>query len=340
MKVVMVTGSYPPDTCGVGDFTAHLVEMLLTQGIGVEVVSNENWVANNAFCIKKRISSLKPDIVHIQYPTIGYGTGLAPQLISCMRPCIITLHEISQTHILRRVALLPFSLCSQHIVFTNSYEREYALRWTPWIADRSSVISIGSSMPIGCQERDRDLEEVVYFGIIRPDKGLEDIITLASLIKKDCLKIRIRIIGKPHPKYPDYFQMIYLQSKDLPIVWNLDLTESAVVDLLSRSRIAYVPFPDGASERRSSLFALLSNGVNAITTKGSHTPPEMDRAVLYARTPKEALHLIQKLSGQNELQVRLRHDAVAFVNNYSWESIAAKHIELYKSILAANNKTC
>jgi glycosyltransferase involved in cell wall biosynthesis len=335
MKVVMVTGSYPPDTCGVGDFTAHLVEVLLTQGIGVEVVSNEKWVANKAFYIRKRISSLKPDIVHIQYPTIGYGTGLAPQLISCMRPCIITLHEISQTHILRRVALLPFSMCSQHIIFTNSYERGYALRWTPWISSRSSVIPIGSSMAIGYQNRDRDLEEIVYFGIIRPDKGLEDIITLALLIKENDLKIRIRIIGKPHPKYPDYFQMIYRQSKDLPIMWNLGLTEGAVVDLLSRSLIAYVPFPDGASERRSSLFALMSNGVNTITTKCSHTPPEMDRAVLYASTPKEALHLIQKLSGQNELQVRLRHEAVAFVNNYSWESIAAKHIELYKLFLAA-----
>jgi glycosyltransferase involved in cell wall biosynthesis len=61
----------------------------------------------------------------------------------------------------------------------------------------------------------------------------------------------------------------------------------------------------------------------------------MDRAVLYASTPNEALHLIQKLSGQNELQARLRHEAVAFVNNYSWESIAAKHIELYKLFLSA-----
>jgi len=331
----MVTGSYPPDTCGVGDFTAHLVETLLAQGIGVEVVSNENWGLNNAFCIKKRITSLNPDIVHIQYPTIGYETGLAPQLLSCVRPCVITLHEISQTHILRRLALLPFSIRSQHIVFTNYYEREYTLRWTPWISNRSSVIPIGSSMAIGSQDRDRDLEEIVYFGIIRPDKGLEDIITLASIIKKERLKIRIRIIGKPHPKYPEYFQMIYLQAKDLPIMWNLGLTESSVVDLLSRSRIAYVPFPDGASERRSSLFALLANGVNTITTKGSHTPPEMDKAVLYASTPKEALQLIQKLSGQNQLQMRLRYEAFAFVNNYSWESIAAKHVELYKLILNA-----
>ena len=332
----MVTGSYPPDTCGVGDFTAHLVQALLKQGVDVDVVYSQRWGLRGLANVQKRITALSPDIVHMQYPTIGYGASLAPQLLSLWNRCIITIHEISQTHILRRLSLLPFSVRSHHIIFTNAYERKYALRWIPWIADRSSIVPIGSSMEIGHQNQEKDLIEVVYLAIIRPDKGLEQIIDLASLIKDRKLDVRIRVIGKPHPKYPDFFHRMYQQSKNLPILWNLDLPDKTVVDLLARSQAGYLPFPDGASERRSSLFALLVNGVVTVTTKGAHTPPEMDKAVGYADTPQVALQLIQKIITEKGYQEQLRQGAYRFVKYYSWESIAEKHIEIYRMILNRN----
>jgi glycosyltransferase involved in cell wall biosynthesis len=192
-------------------------------------------------------------------------------------------------------------------------------------------------MEAGHQDRERDLAEVIYFAIIRPDKGLEQVIALAALIKNRNLAFRIRVIGRPHPKYPDYFHRMYELSKDLPILWDIGLPDNAVRDLFSRSQAGYLPFPDGASERRSSLFALLVNGVVTVTTKGAHTPPEMDKAVGYADTPQEALQLIQRIIAEKEYQEQLRQGAYSFINNYTWESIAEKHIEIYRMILN-NNK--
>lgn len=333
MKVTMITGSYPPDTCGVGDYTSHLVETLRVQGITVDIVSKENWDLKNIANIARRISKIKADIMHIQYPTVGFGAKLSPQLLSLIFPCIVTLHEISQAHIIRRLSLYPFSFRSKHIIFTSTLERDYALRWSPWIFNHCSVIPIGSNIRIRKQDFRRDIKEIVYFGLIRPQKGLEDVFFLASLIKQLSLGYGIRIIGKRHPKFIDYYDELYRRSKALPIIWDVDLSESAVAEVLSRSRIAYVPFPDGVSARRGSLLALLANGVATITTRGTHTPPQMERVVEFAQNPEQALQLIQRIASDNEHRRRLINNGLTYASNFTWEAIATKHVEVYEKVI-------
>jgi glycosyltransferase involved in cell wall biosynthesis len=254
-------------------------------------------------------------------------------MLSLLLPCVITLHEISQQHILKQISLLPFSMRSLHVIFTNIYEQNFALRWVPWIRNRSSVIPIGSYIGVTDHEGHRDVEEIVNFGLIRPNKGLEDVLALAALSQKQKLNFRFRILGKPLPKYMGYFLSLQNQSISLPITWDIGLSESAIAQLLSRSRVAYMPFPDGASERRSSLLALLANGVATITTRGMHTPPTLDDAVYYVRGPEQAMLAIQKINSDRDLRARLSKNGRIFANGYTWETIAARHIALYKKIL-------
>jgi len=78
MKIALITGSYPPETCGIGDYAAQLAGALRQKGVIVEVISNRDWRLSAVSSIVKTIQSAKPDIVHIQYPGVGFGKKLTP----------------------------------------------------------------------------------------------------------------------------------------------------------------------------------------------------------------------------------------------------------------------
>jgi len=332
MKVALVTGSYPPDVCGVGDYSRGLVMAMQGLDIDVNVISGADWGVVDVGSITKRIDLVKPDVIHIQYPTVGYGWGLAPQALSLVRPGVVTLHEVSQSNLLRRISLYSF-LRSKHVVFTSFFERNYALRFAPWILTRSSVIPIGNNIPVGARVKDSELAEIVYFGLIHPKRGIEHVLTLARLIKEAGLSYQVRVIGMPDPRWTSYFEKVRLYSVDLPVRWEIGLSDLTVAELLARSRIAYVPFPDGASERRGSLLALLANGVVTITTLGPHTPRELYGAVEFAQSPKQALQILQNLAADSNRQRRLSAKARAYASRFTWDAIATEHIALYERTL-------
>lgn len=333
----MITGSFPPDVCGVGDYTFCLTNSLKTKGIKIEIITNQSWRIANSGRICNNIKKVRPDIIHVQYPTIGYGSGLAPQALSLRFPCIVTLHEISLAHLLRRISLFPFSIRTKHIIFTSSFERNYALRYAPWIKSFSSVIPIGSNISVGSNNLAKsNLKEIVYFGLIRPNKGLEDVITLASLLKNNSLNLVIRIIGSTDKKCLDYLEKLKADSVDLPVIWELGLPMENIAELLSESVIGYVPYPDGASERRGSLLALLANGVATITTRGSQTPLSLTGVVEFIKSPEEALRSILKLLTDQKSLQDLITKGREYAANFAWDSIASKHIEIYKQMLSGN----
>ena len=334
MKVAMITGSCPPDACGVGDYTFRLVQALSKSGADIEIITKQSWKLTNIRKLAREVSSVSPDLIHIQYPTVGYGSDLGPQILSLLSfPCVVTLHEVSQAHILRRLAMYPFAMDSNALIFTSQFERDYAIKWAPWIVNRSTIIPIGSFISANEREVEKDIREITYFGLIRPNKGIEDVIALGELIRSCSLELSIQIIGAPDPRCHDYFQHLRESSIGLPITWKIGLPEMEVAELLARSQVAYVPFPDGASERRSSLLALLSNGVATITTEGMFTTDDMREVVEFAQTPEEALRIIQKLSLDNDRWIKLINKSRDYAKRYSWNDIALKHLVVYRDVL-------
>ncbi|MHB8845797.1 MAG: glycosyltransferase family 4 protein [Nitrospirota bacterium] len=333
MKIAMLTGSYPPDVCGVGDYTNRLTSALERQGIRTEVIHDADWRLLHAGKVLKRIRSLRADLVHIQYPTVGFGAHLTPQFLSLLTPCIITLHEISQAHVLRRLALYPFSLRSRHIIITTDFDRRYAISRAPWIRRRSSVIPVGSNIVGLDRSGERTRDDIVYFGMIRPERGIEEVLKLASLVKDRGLPFTLRLVGTPHPNANAYFGSLQKRSRGLPVIWDVGLSDEKVAELLAHTRIAYMPFPDGASERRTSLFALLGNGVPTITTKGAATPEALEHAVVISQGPQDAIAAIGRIVSDNRYREELAARARTYARHFSWESIAIQHKELYERLL-------
>ncbi len=92
MRVLIIAGSYPPDKCGVGDYTFHLANALAArQKVEVGVLTNagqvnafydnlvkvfrtvSSWRNKSLLEVRHVVSDFHPDVVHIQYPTQGYG---------------------------------------------------------------------------------------------------------------------------------------------------------------------------------------------------------------------------------------------------------------------------
>jgi glycosyltransferase involved in cell wall biosynthesis len=336
IKVILVTGSYPPDVCGTADYSARLEQSLANIGVEVEIFSGKQWTMRNAQKLVREIRQRNPDIVHVQYPTTGYGWKLGPQTMALLQPNVVTLHEASQGHFLRKLSLYPFTLRAKKIIFTNEYELRFVQRMAPWIVNQSTVIPIGSNIVPTSLSAARNPKTVTYFGLIRPKKGLEEAIELGRQLRQRSRLWKIRIVGIVMPGYEAYSQNLRERSVDLGVQWELGLSGQALSRALSSTDIAYVPFPDGASERRSSLIALLSFGAAVITTKGSHTPTAMRDAVWFATSPGEAASRVEALDSNANQKELLRQQAQAYAKKFDWQHIATAHRAIYQSVLRSS----
>jgi glycosyltransferase involved in cell wall biosynthesis len=334
MKVALVTGPCPPGGCGVGDYTVCLGTALNASGIETRLIASGDWSLRGVFKESRRLREQKFDILHIEYPTIGFGAKLGPQGLSLLQSCVVTIHEASQRHILRKLSLLPFTVRPEHLIFTGPFERRFAMKWAPWIARTSSVIPVGSNIGVVSNNGSRTLSEVVYFGLIAPRKGLEQVLELSMLIKSAGLPLTVRIIGKVLPKYEDFLERLRSQSATLPIIWEHDLREELIAKRLAGSSIAYLPYPDGASERRTTLKAVLQSGLAVITTRGPHTPSNLGAVVRFCQSPEEALTAVRSLIGSPEETLKMAVKAEQYGKGYAWDLIAKLHLEVYDSVLS------
>lgn len=129
-RVLMISGSFPPLQCGVGDSANALAVALAQKGIEINVLTDsaaspslndtdrlkiypeiKEWGIRGTGKLTKRIESFEPDIVHIHYPSKAYGKGLGivftPALLRTRKrkySIVLTLHEFRISHRARRLA--------------------------------------------------------------------------------------------------------------------------------------------------------------------------------------------------------------------------------------------
>ncbi len=338
MKIAFLTGPCPPGECGVGDYVVLLAEALNEIDVRTEIVTVHDWTIVEAIRVHRKLKEF--DVVQIHYPSLGIGTKLGPQLNALLRRSVIVLHEGSQVHILRQLALYPFSVFPKHVVFFSEFERRFGIRWAPWISSITSVIPPPSNIRECEYHGPRDLNEIVAFGLIRPGRGHEQVVQLAELIKLSNAPFRIRVIGTPQSsEFVSYFDGLRANSANLPIVWDSGLSEQQVAERLTRAAIAYLPYPDGAAELRSTLKAALLHKLAIVTTQGRHTPHNLADVVCFAQTPAEALIAIRRIQENPQLQEALSRKAAAYVKDWTWDASARSYARLYEHCLQPGRAT-
>jgi glycosyltransferase involved in cell wall biosynthesis len=317
------------------EYVLRLAAALQELGVRVTLARGERNGRLSACAVAVQARALRPDIVHVQYPMARYGSSLMPHRVAQLPRCrtVVTLHEFSQAHLLRRIAGLAFSRADA-LVFTNAFERAAFGRWYPWSRGRSHVIPIGSNIPWLIAQGPRDRNEVCYFGLIRPDKGLEAFLALARLAADAAPQLGFRVLGAIPLGQSAYCEQMRQAAGELPrLIWDLGRSDEAVAQRLAETGFLYLDYPDGASERRGTLLAALGNGAVVITNRGPQTPPGLESAVRFATGPADALAQVQALRADPTAEANLRRAGREWVKRQAWEVIAAAHRELYAQIL-------
>lgn len=342
----MICGTYPPESCGIGDYLFNIVKELqnkYNEDLDIQFIVNQDWSTRRLFSFIKEVKRIKPDIIHIQYPSQGYGLSFIPHLLSVyFKNTIVTIHEVSHVKLLRRLSLFFFSLRS-NIIFTNDFEYKNFKKLFPWFNKQKNVIPIGSNIIVkenleyrtSSKNQDNNAEEVIYFGQIRPKKGIEDFIEAANLYwkKGDNSSLKFVIMGQVLPAFKEYFGNLQNEIIDIVnIELRINLNEIEIFRNLRNASIAYLPFPDGISERRGSFFAALASNTPVFSTSGSQTTNEIRNLVNIVETPLEFIDKITKEGIQTYQSKIDKVNAVNFLKSHSWENIAAKHFSLYKKL--------
>lgn len=341
MRILFLVDSPSSDSseaCGIGDYTFRLAQELRSSAAEVSVIHRKEWDTIGTFGILRKIQAFNADVVHIQYPTIGYLRGfILPFLTraSLIKKMVLTAHEFSQAHPLRRVCVNILASTSMATIFPTSYEQNAFLASHPKLANSTFVIPIGSNISPSQDivVREWQPSSVIYFGQIRPDKGIEEFIKLVEYASVKPGNYEFTIVGTPHPRHQNYYQSIRRNTSKLPINWSVGLAEKEVGKIMSSAMYAYLPFPDGASERRGSLLAALSNGLVVLTTKGEQTPDDLGKAVSFVSGPTQAADVLDSFEKSTSARQSLSLEAAKYAKAFSWETIALSHLTLYKEIL-------
>lgn len=280
-KYLMITGSFPPDICGVGDYTAQF--MGVANPNTWYLYKTSKWSIRKIFSIISTINKFKANRLVMQYPTQGYGWSLVPQII-CLyysffskKKFTVVLHEFSQRSLKAKLASIPL-LLANHVILTTEFECMYVKKI---IYRKYSVIHILSNIESSKSKQiwSKRKFDIAYFGHLRPNKGLEDFFKVASDLCKLEKNINICIIGQLLPEFESYFNTL-LSIYKLDINLFLNKPNNIVSDLLGNSKLTFLPFPDGISERRGSFLAAILNGSLVVSYNGKFTTKDLKKVYI------------------------------------------------------------
>lgn len=368
-KIILIAGSYPPMRCGVGDYTYRLSKAIRKRHVDIKIFSSlsarlhdrhtflrpvvRKWGLLAMLYLVSTIRKAGPDVVHIQYPTLGYGYHLGPQfLLLLLRlsriKVVTTVHEFQFARVPRRISLLPFLIWSNALIFTSEEERSVVFEALPRLMKKmreaTYVIPVGSNIPVLDQKIPaRGNGPVIsFFGLFYPGRKIELVVESFQEAHKIHPELKFRFIGDLHPRHKKYFLKIKkLAAEILPedrVEWRLGLTPEEISVAISESKACVLPFPDGASFRRTTFIAALSLGVPTITTRGASTPDDLvdGENVLFAEDKRTIASMIDQILTDKSCADKISVNAKTLSKMFLWEHIAGMHLNVYEKVYNAD----
>lgn len=368
MKVLLVTGSYPPMRCGVGDYTQRLAEALaarpeiqlevLTSRVGPIPANDPPWLhrAMPTWRIKAlptfiaRLRRFRPQIVHLQYPTQGYSVASGRGLV--LMPMIArwglgaavvqTWHELPPpSYTKAAVAMLGLAAAADAIVYVRPQFPEGIGGALDWVLGKSSRIFLpnASVIPVVRLTGDEraalraeigcdDRRLVSFFGFVYRHKGVDQLFQIGNPARDHLL-----IIGELVEA--EYHQDLRRLANSHPWQGHVSITGFAeperVARLLAASDAVVFPFEEGGGVWNSSLHAAVSQGTFVITTSAERAGYDPSQNIYYAQPGgiEEMQNALARYAG-TRAPVRESQD--------SWSDIARRHVQIYEGLVASRRR--
>lgn len=353
MKILFITGAFPPMKCGVGDYTASLVASLETfSGVTPGVCTStsaagcsqppsvffpviDRWSYLRADAkLRMAVETFRPDIIHLQYPA-SFGRvfypNFIPMLFNRKIPVVQTWHE---RPIYSQFAN-AISSC-MIVVVDPSYPSQYQAMYRVALRHTSfAFIPVGSSIQrTEAAESDRvahrrrfnaeSARMIACFGFARPDKGFE---LLFNVLDPD--KDRLVMVCDLDPEDP--YQRTLLQSARSPrwkgrcFVTGFLAPEEVSLTLASADAVI-LPFTDGTTPRNTTVLAAKVQGTFIVTTHSTLRGYHASEHIYYV-APGNTAGIRDALDGY----AGIRFEGEPCVA--TWGTIAEKHLRLYQDVI-------
>lgn len=342
--IIVITGSIPPDICGVGDYTYNLcnADHVDLQDITFQQFYWKDWSLRGGIQALNALAKANPDILIMQYPTQGYGWSLMPHVISAYfsimknSKFVAVLHECSRLTLKARAAAWIILLMSNYLIFTNYYEQNRLSFMLRVFRKKTGVVPIKSNIPFVHEIKffSERFIDVIYFGHVRPQKGIEEFIEIVRTMRNGHGKQKvIWFVGQIPTEFGAYATEVVQELQSLNVEVVNDADNDRVSYLLNDSKFALLPFPDGLSERRGTALAALGNGAVLISYFGKHTTPELCEAAIDLSTANTNLSaFIDNLNEEFLAKKQLIGAEVARKNfPANWNSVRTAYLEFIKN---------
>jgi glycosyltransferase involved in cell wall biosynthesis len=333
--ILMVSGSWPPQACGVGDYSERLCCELEQNGIAAVRFAKDKLSRPYSLDVIRQVNEMDCDLVHIQYPTAGYGRSFTPSALPSRvrdKPVVVTLHEYSVFRWYRRPWFSPFARRCATRIFTTDEERQLFARRFPSRNGIDLTVEIASNIPVAASAT-RRAGRVSYFGLIAPNKGIEAFLDLCEIAGANPNDLTFELIGAVPDRHRRYAEAVLQRASACNALHSIDLPNDAVAKRLATSTFAYLPFPDGASAKRGTLAAAIVNGLIVITRHTPITPEWIRSATLDTKTPADALQALTRLQQDGrQCEAAAKRSALA-ASRFRWDAIAQRHADLYRHLL-------
>lgn len=305
-----------------------------TRGIDVRPVDLGDWSVSAVPKLVEEIRRQRPDAILMQYPTGAFGRSLGPiflSLIHHVAPTMVMLHEFAAAHFVRKAAVGALLLRTDRIGITAERERKYLNRVYPWLRNRIRDVPIASNIP-GRDWTPISPPRITYFGQIRPNKGIEEFVAVRKVIAGELPQAIFEVIGAVIPQHTDYAEALQRTAAESNITVTTNLSIEQVADTLARATVALMPYPDGASFRRGSMFAAAACGTPIATTIGDDTPPELLPFLEPAGTSDELAAVTLSLLRDPAARDRAHHRSVKLSAKFGWEQTADSYCKVFREL--------
>ena len=342
--VKVFTGSLPPDVCGVGDYTANLLKALSkTDTFVVEALYRPTWNFS-LLCQDLLMSYFSRCIFHLQYPTEGFGYRLTPLVfwLFCNGPRVLTLHEFQCKALSGKLYCYILFRFSSVVILSSELELLNLSKFFPFFKKlldfvrpwpHLHILPIPSNILVDefdYNEFVKDGPDLVYFGQIRPQKGIEDFISLCELIRFSGLRSSICFVAAIPSNHVDYASEVIASLSAHNVTLLLDRSADEVFRILSSAKVAFLPFPDGPSLKRGSLMAICACKCQVITNFPSDDSNFglFDRSLFLVSSIEQAFAVF---SGLIDCNIQLRPSHLISDGNTFFD-LASRHVLIYETM--------
>ena len=356
LKILIITGSYPPEKCGVGDYCYHLTKHLhedypalklavMTSGFrstenmitGVKLLDRVSWSLKNIFNLKKKIATFAPDVIHFQYPTAGYN-GLSARYLPLL--CKLVGFKIVQTwhehykecgaigwqNVLSCDALiyvredLPKRLPSWAAMWLKSVPKSY-------IQNAATIPVVRLSQQKYFEVKGRLSQEkriVTFFGFANENKGVDKLFDIVNPETQHL--VLICDLNDNNRYHSTIINMIKSDRWQGNVTVTGFLPGQAVGEILAVSDAVVFPFSNGAGPWNTSLKASENYDVFTLTTTNQNDllGYNSESNVYYCRCGDT---VAMKRALNAYIGTKCSKSA-----KYGWKQVTQQHAILYQSV--------